>query len=97
MGLDRPLIVCSDNHKVTEYSVKVPLWFRADPTFRGLLMILREPRDRVYIGERPPELLRVEQIRPSTFVVYPFVESQIKMLVGNGSAEVSRLTQDSSQ
>lgn len=60
-GLDRPLIICSDNHKITEYSVKVPLWFRADPTFRGLLMVLREPRDRVFIGDRPPEIVRVEK------------------------------------
>ncbi len=60
-GLDRPLIICSDNHKISEYSVKAPLWFRADPTFRGLLMVLREPRDRVFIGERPPEIVRVEQ------------------------------------
>jgi ABC-type lipoprotein export system ATPase subunit len=48
---------------VTEYSAKAPLWFRADPTFRGLLMVLREPRERVYIGDRPPELVRVEQNR----------------------------------
>jgi predicted metal-dependent phosphoesterase TrpH/energy-coupling factor transporter ATP-binding protein EcfA2 len=62
-GLEKPLILCSDNHKVTEYSTKAPLWFRADPTFRGLLMVLREPRERVYIGDRPPELVRVEQNR----------------------------------
>ncbi|MGH7827883.1 MAG: TrlF family AAA-like ATPase [Candidatus Binatia bacterium] len=66
-GLDKPLIVCSDNHKISEYSVKAPMWFRADPTFRGLLMILREPRDRVYIGERPPEIVRVEQ-NPTKYV-----------------------------
>jgi len=62
-GLDRPLIVCSDNHKIGEYSVKAPLWLRADPTFRGLLMVLREPRDRVLISDRPPEVIRVEQNR----------------------------------
>jgi len=66
-GLDRPLIVCSDNHKISEYFVKAPLWFRADPTFRGLLMILREPHDRVYIGERPPERVRVEQ-NPTKYI-----------------------------
>ncbi len=54
-GLDKPLVLCSDNHNVSEYAVKAPLWFRADPTFRGLLMVLREPRDRVHIGDRPPE------------------------------------------
>ena len=60
-GLDRPLVICSDNHNIAQYSVKAPLWFRADPTFRGLLMVLREPHARVFIGERPPEVARVEQ------------------------------------
>lgn len=60
-GLDRPLIICSDNHRVIQYSVKAPLWLRADPTFRGLLMVLREPCDRVFIGDRPSELIRLEQ------------------------------------
>jgi len=60
-GLDRPLIICSDNHRVIQYSIKAPLWLRADPTFRGLLMVLREPCDRVFIGDRPSELIRLEQ------------------------------------
>ncbi len=65
--LDKPLIICSDNHKISDYSVKAPLWFRADPTFRGLLMVLREPRGRVFIGERPPEEVRVEQ-NPTKYI-----------------------------
>ncbi|TLD43037.1 MAG: PHP N-terminal domain protein [Candidatus Jettenia ecosi] len=66
-GLQKPLIICSDNHKITEYSVKMPLWFRTDPTFRGLLMVLREPCDRVYIGVRPEEIIRVEQ-NPTKYI-----------------------------
>ena len=62
-GLDKPLVICSDNHHIASYAVKVPLWFRADPTFRGMLMVLREPRGRVHIGDRPPETVRVEQNR----------------------------------
>ncbi|MBU4194592.1 MAG: PHP domain-containing protein [Actinobacteria bacterium] len=62
-GLDKPLVICSDNHNATDYSAKAPLWFRADPTFRGLLMVFREPRDRVFTGNRPPEIVRVEQNR----------------------------------
>jgi len=62
-GLDRPLVLCSDNHKATDYIAKAPLWFRADPAFRGLLMVLREPRDRVFIGDRPPDIVRVERNR----------------------------------
>src|SRR6266540_302026 len=66
-GLDKPLIICSDNHKISEYTVKSPLWFRSDPTFRGLLMVLREPRGRVFIGERPFEQIRIEQ-NPTKYI-----------------------------
>ncbi len=62
-GLDKPLLMCSDNHNIHMYSVKANLWLRADPTFRGLLMVIREPRDRVFLGVRPTSLLRVEQNR----------------------------------
>ncbi|MGH9437202.1 MAG: PHP domain-containing protein, partial [Terriglobia bacterium] len=65
--LDKPLVLCSDNHDATKYTVKAPLWLRADPTFRGLLMILREPRDRVFIGGRPPELIRAQQ-NPTKYI-----------------------------
>lgn len=66
-GLDKPLVLCSDNHDTSKYSVKAPLWLCADPTFRGLLMVLKEPRDRVFIGDRPPELIRVQQ-NPTKYV-----------------------------
>ncbi len=66
-GLDKPLILCSDNHTITEYTTKGQLWFRADPTFRGLLMVLREPRDRVFIGAYPPQLARVKQ-NPTKYI-----------------------------
>ncbi|NMB83314.1 MAG: PHP domain-containing protein, partial [Ignavibacteria bacterium] len=57
-GLDKPLLVCSDNHNIKKYSVKAPLWIRADPTFNGLCMALHEPRNRVFIGETPEDLSR---------------------------------------
>lgn len=66
-GLERPLVICSDNHDIKNYSVPAPLWFRADPTFRDLLMVLREPRDRVFIGDRPLELIRVEK-NPTKYI-----------------------------
>ncbi len=65
--LDKPLVLCSDNHDASQYTVKAPLWLRADPTFRGLLMVLKEPRDRVFIGDRPPELIRVQQ-NPTKYI-----------------------------
>ncbi len=66
-GLDKPLVLCSDNHDASKYTVKAPLWLCADPTFRGLLMALKEPRDRIFIGDRPPELIRVQQ-NPTKYI-----------------------------
>ena len=66
-GLNKPLILCSDSHQANNYSTKAPLWLRADPTFRGLLMVLREPRGRVFIGERPEEQIRVAQ-NPTKYI-----------------------------
>lgn len=50
-----PLIICSDNHNITEYKVKQNLWIKADPTFEGLKQILYEPEARVFIGEEKPD------------------------------------------
>jgi ABC-type lipoprotein export system ATPase subunit len=54
-------MICSDNHNAAYYELKTNLWLRADPTFRGLLMVLREPQSRVYVGDCPPELSRIER------------------------------------
>jgi predicted ATP-dependent endonuclease of OLD family len=60
-GLEKPLVITSDCHDIKDYVLRGPQWFRADPTFRGLLMVMREPRDRVFIGDVPPDVLRVKQ------------------------------------
>ena len=31
-----PIVICSDNHDITQYAFKAPLWIRADSNFRGL-------------------------------------------------------------
>lgn len=49
-----PMIICSDNHDITNYTVKQNLWIKADPTFEGLRQILFEPEYRVHIGEHSP-------------------------------------------
>jgi energy-coupling factor transporter ATP-binding protein EcfA2 len=87
-GLEKPLIICSDNHNISQYTIKSPLWFRADPTFRGLLMVLREPQGRVFIGERPPEHVRVEQnptkyLRGISFVRKPTAPASEKWFDGS--------------
>lgn len=61
INLTHPLAICSDNHNITQYNRKTRYWLKADPTFRGLLMVLREPKDRVFIGETPPELRRARE------------------------------------
>lgn len=38
-----------------------PTWIKADPTFSGLRQTLFEPAGRVYIGEKPPVLIRQER------------------------------------
>lgn len=50
-----PIIMCSDNHNIKQYSVKSPMWIKANPTFEGLKQILFEPDSRVCISEVKPE------------------------------------------
>ena len=64
---DRPIIICSDNHDIRNYSSKASLWICADPCFRGLLMSLREPFSRVFLGDQPPEMKRVAQ-NPTKYI-----------------------------
>ncbi|MCA9407941.1 MAG: PHP domain-containing protein, partial [Candidatus Omnitrophica bacterium] len=50
--LEKPLVICSDNHNINNYSLKANCWIKADPTFEGLRQIIYEP-SRVYIGDEP--------------------------------------------
>jgi ABC-type lipoprotein export system ATPase subunit len=36
-------------------------WMKADPTWKGLLQVLKEPAKRSFLGERPPKLDRINQ------------------------------------
>ena len=55
-----PMIICSDNHKITEYELKDNCWVKADPSFLGLKQIINEPEERVFIGEQPEVLKRID-------------------------------------
>lgn len=59
-----PMILCSDNHNIKEYTVKQNLWIKADPTFEGLKQILFEPIHRIYIGADAPidPLVRINKV-----------------------------------
>ncbi len=69
-----PIIIGSDNHNVKEYTLKYNCWIKADTTFEGLKEILYEPTERVYIGEEPQILKRVNENK----------EKYIEMLRING-------------
>ncbi len=56
-----PLILCSDNHNILDYSAKCPMWVKADPTFAGLCHLRNEPVSRIYLGDEPPSVTRVRQ------------------------------------
>lgn len=49
-----PIVLCSDNHNIKNYTTKQNLWIKADLTFEGLKQIKYEPL-RAYIGEAPPQ------------------------------------------
>lgn len=52
-----PMIICSDNHNVNNYSFKTNCWIKADPTFEGLKQIIYEPEqgERVFISQTKPD------------------------------------------
>lgn len=57
-----PMVICSDNHDVKNYTFKSNCWLKCDPTFEGLSQIINEP-SRVFIGEEPPLLAKVQKNR----------------------------------
>ena len=65
-GLDLPLIIGSDCHDLATYEAP-PCWIKADPTFVGLRQVLNEPRDRVFLGDRPEQLKALDD-DPRRFV-----------------------------
>jgi ABC-type lipoprotein export system ATPase subunit len=69
-GKRKPCIKGSDSHNANDEVGRLKdhnskptdryCWIKADPTFLGLLQIINEPEDRVYIGPLPPKLQRVK-------------------------------------
>lgn len=57
----KPLIICSDNHKPKEYKLKEKLWIKGDLTFETLKQCLYQPLERVFIGDIPPVLDRLQK------------------------------------
>jgi ABC-type lipoprotein export system ATPase subunit len=59
IGLERPLVICSDNHDISNYVEKANCWIKSDPAFAGFQQIVSDPQERVWIGEIPPSVDRV--------------------------------------
>jgi hypothetical protein len=64
-GVNDRLLDCSDAHTWSTNEHKDRLsncftWIKADPTFAGLKQALNEPKERVFVGELPPKLERVQ-------------------------------------
>jgi hypothetical protein len=62
LGFRIPMIICSDNHKISEYIIKQNLWIKADPTFEGLKQIIYEPLERVRIQKEEPESDKLDKL-----------------------------------
>lgn len=60
------LLDCSDAHNFSDSTEKDRIgkcftWLKADTTFEGLKQILNEKVDRVYVGDLPPKLSKVQK------------------------------------
>ena len=61
IGLELPLVICSDNHNISDYVEKANCWVKSDPAFAGFQQIVSDPQERVWIGEIPPSIDRVRK------------------------------------
>jgi Predicted metal-dependent phosphoesterases (PHP family) len=95
IGKHIPMIICTDNHKVTEYTVKQNLWIKADTTFEGLKQIIYEPEHRVRIQESEPDFkedkLVIDCIRfisdNNTFTPEPiYLNKNLNVIIGGKSS-----------
>lgn len=66
------LLDCSDAHNYSESKEKDRIgkcftWVKGDPTFEGLKLVLVEPDERIFIGEKP-ESLKVVEKNPTKYI-----------------------------
>jgi energy-coupling factor transporter ATP-binding protein EcfA2 len=57
-----PMIICSDNHNIRNYSIKCNCWIKADVSLEGLKQITYEPESRVKIQESNPNIKKLYNI-----------------------------------
>jgi ABC-type lipoprotein export system ATPase subunit len=69
-GDNKPCIWGSDAHspeKLFNPDQEKYCWIKADTTFEGLLQVLNEPKDRVFIGKKP-EKLKTSELNKSRYI-----------------------------
>lgn len=49
----KAMVMCSDNHNPNEYTRKAKLWIKADVSFKGLEYAIKDPENRIFIGDIP--------------------------------------------
>ena len=57
----KPCLTGSDAHSleaIFESEMERYCWIKAEPTFEGFRQILYEPRERIFIGQKPPDFQR---------------------------------------
>lgn len=60
LGKSFPLIICSDNHLISEYHSKASLWIKSDLTYKGLKQAITESKDRIKLGIKPEQIVNYE-------------------------------------
>lgn len=83
IGFSLPMVICSDNHDIKDYSLKQNLWIKADTTFEGLKQIIFEPEDRVKIQELKPDEKAGYQVIESILIKDPDFHQQTILLNAN--------------
>lgn len=57
---EKPLVICSDNHNAFRYELKATCWFKADIAFESFQQVIADPGERVFVGDIPPAVERVQ-------------------------------------
>jgi hypothetical protein len=95
IGRQIPLVICSDNHNINQYSIKQNLWIKADQTFEGLKQIIFEPEHRVKIQKEKPDFkegkLVIDEVRficsNNKFTKEPiYLNDNLNVIIGGKSS-----------
>jgi len=71
IGKEVPMIICSDNHNIEQYTRKQNLWIKADLTFEGLKQIIYEPNERVVLCQSKPDEKNIYNVIDSVVLSEP--------------------------